>query len=58
MSVMRENFENKLTNSNTQLQIKDSCQDTYKILANIASWMMLLPIAGFMVRTVARHGKL
>lgn len=30
-------------------------RDTYKILTNITSWVMLLLIAGFVVRVIPRH---
>jgi hypothetical protein len=33
-------------------------KDTYKILANITYWAMLLLIAGFVIRALARHRKL
>jgi hypothetical protein len=33
-------------------------KDTYKILANITFWVILLLIAGFVIGALARHRKL
>lgn len=38
------------------IALKNSIRrDTYKILTNITSWVMLLLIAGFVVRVISRH---